>query len=287
MPAFATKLAERWRRRYWRASPMAPSDEGLTPFTVITGGSRGIGKALAVEFANAGHHVIIIARGKERLEAARSEIMEATGARVETLSLDITNGDAVAQIDRRLTKLDGFVDIIVNNAAIGLAGPFSEHDDRSVRYLCDLNVSAPTVLMRHYLPGMLARGRGGVLNIASLGGLVPGPYQAAYYASKAYIISLTEAVAHETAGRGVRISVLAPGPVKTDFHKAMGAGSSYYLKFHGVMSVEKIARSAYRGFVWGQTLNVPGFVHKMNAIALRLLPHTLTVPIVGWLLKRR
>jgi hypothetical protein len=134
---------------------------------------------------------------------------------------------------------------------------------------------------------MLARARGGVLNVASLGGLAPGPYQAAYYASKAYVISLSEAVGYETAGSGVRLSVLAPGPVDTGFHAAMGAEHSFYRQLIFPLSPEATARAAYHGYVLGWRLIVPGLMNKVLAVALRILPHTALLPLIGWLLRPR
>jgi short-subunit dehydrogenase len=141
--------------------------------------------------------------------------------------------------------------------------------------------------MRHVLPDMRARAGGGVLNVASLGGYVPGPHQAAYYASKAYVISLTEAVASEIAGLGVRLTALAPGPVNTGFHEAMGSEFSFYRQLILPLSPEGTANAAYRGYVLGFRLVVPGLFNKFLAIALRILPHRLLLPLIGWLLRPR
>ena len=139
--------------------------------------------------------------------------------------------------------------------------------------------------MHHTLPRLIARGRGGILNVASVGGLVPGPYQAAYYASKAYVISLTEAVGTEIAGLGVRMCVLAPGPVNTGFHQAMGTDFSFYRQLILPLSAQATANAAYRGYVLGCRLVVPGIMNKLLAIALKIIPHALLMSIVGWLLR--
>jgi short-subunit dehydrogenase len=131
---------------------------------------------------------------------------------------------------------------------------------------------------------MVSRARGGVLNVASLGGLVPGPYQAAYYASKAYIVSLTEAVAHEVRGRGVRIAVVAPGPVDTTFHDAMQAESALYRTIVPAIGADAVASSAYRGYQMGRTLIIPGVLPSLSAFAVKILPHAVSVPLVGALL---
>jgi hypothetical protein len=138
--------------------------------------------------------------------------------------------------------------------------------------------------MRHFLPAMRVRGEGGVLNVASLGGYMPGPYQALYYASKSAVISLSEAVAAEVSGTGVRVTVLAPGPSPTGFHAAMGAEGALYRRLLPAMTPERIARSAFRGFMLGRRVIVPGVFNTALAWLVRVLPHPLTVPIVAWLL---
>ena len=153
--------------------------------------------------------------------------------------------------------------------------------------LLDLNVRALTELMRHFLPGMRVRGRGGVLNLASLGGYAPGPYQAVYYASKAYVMSLSEAVAAETAGEGVRISALAPGPVNTGFHRKMGSERAFYRYLVVPASAEGVAAAGYRGFAFGWRVIVPGILNPFMALAMRVMPHRIVIPIIGWLLKPR
>ncbi len=179
------------------------------------------------------------------------------------------------------------VETLVNNAAIGLSGPFAEHDHAETLRLVDLNMRALTDLMRRYLPEMLARAGGGVLNIASLGGALPGPYQAAYYASKAYVISLSEAVAHEIGGRGTRVSVVVPGPVATRFHESMGAQSALYTRVLGCMDADVVARAAYRGYRCRKLLITPGVLTTLNYFAVRVLPHTILTPLMAILLKRR
>jgi short-subunit dehydrogenase len=132
---------------------------------------------------------------------------------------------------------------------------------------------------------MLPRARGSILNVASLGGFVPGPHQAAYYASKSYVLSLTEAVAEEAAGRGVRIAVLAPGPVATGFHRDMGAAEGRYLRVFPVMSAESVARSAVRGLRLGRRVMVPGIAGPAVAYALRVLPRPAIRPLMAALLE--
>lgn len=278
-------LVDLWIGRRAEPRPEAlAAVAGLSPAVVVTGGSRGIGRALADRFARSGRTVMVIAREQEPIEAAASEIARATGVRIVPLALDVTLPDAPARLDAALTEAGLYADVLVNNAGVGLAGAFANQSAARIEHLIALNITAATRLMHHALPPMLARGRGGVLNIGSLGGLVPGPYQAAYYASKAYLVSLTEAVAFEARGRGVRIVVVAPGPVDTRFHRAMQAEDALYRTLLPTLSAEAVAWSAYRGFLLGRTLIVPGLLPSLAAIAVKFLPHTLSVPVVGALL---
>jgi short-subunit dehydrogenase len=282
------RLLDPWIARYARPSQAAlQAVRHLKPVTVVTGASRGIGLALARRFAQAGHDVALVARNAGPLEEAAAEIARDFSVRAFALPLDITPADAPQILNARLAERGAYLDVLVNNAGIGLAGPFAEHGEAEVQHLLDLNVAALTRLMHHALPQMLARAHGGILNVASLGGLAPGPYQAAYYASKAYVISLTEAVGYEIAGSGVRLTVLAPGPVDTGFHAAMGAEHSFYRQLILSLSPEATARAAYRGYLLGCRLVVPGVMNKALAVALRILPHTLILPLIGWLLRPR
>jgi uncharacterized protein len=280
------RILDAWTARYAKPEQAAlDAVAHLKPAVVVTGGSRGIGFQLARRFAKAGHDVALLARTPEPLQQAASAITSEFPVRALAIVIDITGAEAPQLIDARLAEQGFYTDILVNCAGVGLAGRFVAHDVAQVMHLIELNVAALTRLMHHTLPRLIARGRGGILNVASLGGLVPGPYQAAYYASKAYVISLTEAVGTEIAGLGVRLSALAPGPVNTGFHQAMGADFSFYRQLILPLSAQGTANAAYRGYVLGCRLIVPGIMNKLLAIALKIIPHALLLPIVGWLLR--
>lgn len=256
------------------------------PVTVVTGGTEGIGLELAREFARNGHDLVLVARTVRNLERAAEQLAATCSVTVHAVAADLATQEGRDALARAVEQNGMWVEYLVNNAGVGHAGPFADADPARLLGIIDLNVLAVTELTRRFLPGMLARRRGGVLNVGSLAGFAPGPYQQAYYASKAYVISLTQAIAHETRGTGVRISVLTPGPVATDFHARMGSERAYYLAF-GMMQPETVARIAYANFMCRQTIIVPGIPNMLNHMLLRLMPRVLLVPFMSLLLKQR
>jgi short-subunit dehydrogenase len=274
-----------WHRRWARPDAAAlAAVRGRTPATIVTGGSQGIGKALAGRFAEAGDTIVLVARRRELLEAAARDIRPRGEKEVFICPLDVTAPDCPAQLEAFLASNGLYANVLINNAAMGLGGPFCRQKAEDISDLVALNVAAATRLMRHVLPAMRARAQGGVLNVASVGGYVPGPNQAAYYASKAYILSLSEAVASEISGEGVRVCALAPGPVETRFHARMGANDALYRWIIPAQSPERVARAAWRGFEFWRRVTIPGLFPPVLAIVLRILPHFFTVPIVKCLL---
>ena len=255
--------------------------------TLITGASQGIGRALAIEFAQTGNNLFLISRDKSALDELCRKLSDQHGIIAHSLDIDLASKDGRRKIAPALNDANMFVENLVNNAGIGLCAPFAEQSQAELDHLINLNLSALTELSRAFLPQMLERNKGGILNIASLGGLLPGPYQAAYYASKAYVVSLTEALAQETASSSVRISVVIPGPVDTGFHRKMNAGNALYLRLFPVLSAERVARSAMRGYNWRRTVIAPGLFNTLSWLTLPLIPHWLSNPVMAWLLRPR
>lgn len=279
--------ADRWVKR--RARPEAAAlaaVAGFQPAVVITGGSRGIGLALARRFSEAAsHRVVLVARGADDLAAAALELAGTFGLPPHVIAVDIRDPAAFDTIQASLKAERLYLDILVNNAGVGLAGAFEAADRDALSAMIDLNVVSLARLSRHVLPELLDRGRGGLLNISSLGGLVPGPNQAAYYASKAFVVSLTEAIAHETRGRGVRVAVVVPGPVDTGFHAAMGASGALYRRLFPARSPQSVAEAAFRGYVLGRTVIAPGVLETAAQYAVRIVPHWVSSRILEFLLR--
>lgn len=261
----------------------------LRPFTVVTGGSDGIGLAIAQRLAAKGHHLLLVARTEQPLRAAADALRNQGDGQVQvlTLALDVTAPDAPQRIEAALADAGAYADLLVNNAGMGLSGTFADQPAADLEALLALNITALTRLTRHFAPAMRARRRGGFLNVASLAGYVPGPYQAAYYASKAYAVSLSESLAAELRPDGVRVTVLAPGPVATRFHAKMNAEHSLYRRLLPAPSPAYVAWWAVTGYTLGLRLVVPGVLSLISFVALRFMPHRLVIPVVGTLLKPR
>lgn len=255
--------------------------------TVVTGASKGLGLRLAIAFAAAGNPVMLVARHADALAEAAKELERATGAAPMTVAADLSEPDGPQRIDAALAGNGAYCDVLINNAGIGLSGAFSEHARDDVLRLVDLNVRCATDLMSRYLPGMLERGRGGIVNVASIAGYMPGPQQAAYYASKGYLISLTEAVGHECRGQGVRMCVVAPGAFDSGFHQSMGADRAYYALSARLTSADYVARAAFRGYRLGRRVIVPGLHFRAISLLVRVVPHPVLLPILDWILKPR
>jgi len=261
--------------------------EPARPATVITGATQGVGKALAHEFAGGGHVLLLVARSEWELAETAKAISESYDVEVKVATADLSTPEGCASIEQALEHHGLYADMFVNNAGMMSAGFFQDQDPAKLRTIVDLNARAVVDLTRRFLPGMLARGRGGILNVASMEGFMPVPYQATYAASKALVLSLTQSLAYETMGTGVRVSVLAPGAVLTEMHAKAGAENSRYVQLFPVMSAEDVARIAYRKFMRGRTTIVPGLFNRIGLFFRRFTPNFLLVPGMGWLFRVR
>jgi hypothetical protein len=262
------------------------SEKMLRPAVVVTGASMGIGRALALEAASEGPPLLLVARSAEALAALAGEIAS-RGGEAHPLPLDVTRPDAPAAIEARLAELGLFCDVLVNNAGIGQVGRAVDIPAGRQMEAVDLNVAAATRLALHVLPGMIARRRGGVLNVGSVAGFMPGPGMAVYYASKAYLRSLSEALWEESRRFGVVVSCLAPGPVETAFLDKAGARSSALFGGGFSMDAAACARIGWAGFRAGKRMIVPGWRSRVAVAAAGLTPRPLLLWTVRRLQKRR
>jgi short-subunit dehydrogenase len=257
------------------------------PAVVITGATQGIGRALAEEFARNGHTLLLVARDEKALDRTAREVAARHGVRVEITAQDLSTADGCAGIEQALERCGLYADMLVNNAGTMTAGFLQDADREQMLAQVDLNVRALLDLTLRLLPGMVARGKGRVLNVASVEGFMPVPYQAAYAATKAFVLSLSRALGYELSGSGVRVSVLAPGATDTRIHARGGSQHAYYVSLFPVMTPEDVARTAYRQFQRGKAVIVPGWLNRFYAVSQRFVHPALLLPLVGWLFRVR
>ena len=257
------------------------------PAVVITGGTGGIGRALAEQFARDGHNLVLVARDKAKLDRTAAELSSAYAVEVKVTAQDLTTTEGCAGVEQAVRGFGFYADVLVNNAGVMASGFFQDADLAAMRRMIDLDVRAVVDLTSRFLPGMLARGGGGVLNIASMMGYMPVPYEAAYAASKAFVLSFSKALAYETMGTGVTISVVAPGVVSTALHAKAGGLNSRYLLWFPAWTPEQVAKLAYRRFKRGWSVTLPGIGNKLGALARRFAPDFALVPLMGWFFRVR
>jgi len=249
------------------------------PVTLITGASAGIGTALAHEFARHGHELVLIARREQALNALADAVAATGAARPTVLRMDVARIDAARDIGEALARRGLEPEIVVNNAGFGLLGYADSLPRADQLAMIDLNVRALTDLSLAFVDS-LERRRGGILNVASIAGFLPGPGMAVYYASKAYVISFTEALHHELKPRGIRVTVLCPGPVPTEFQSRAGMGERTFPPLL-TRSPVRVARDGYRGLKEGRRIVVPGSANKVAAAFARLMPHGIALDVAA------
>lgn len=254
---------------------------------LITGASGGIGYELARQFAQGGYDLVLVARGVDGLKHVADELRAQWNTAVHIAPFDLALPGAADELFQHTQRNGLTVDVLVNNAGFGTHGYFHEIEPKETLDLLNLNITALTQLTRLYLTGMVERDRGGVLNVASTAAFQPGPFMATYYASKAYVLSFTEAVAEEVSGTRVTVSVLCPGPTGTEFQRRAGiTGTIMGAKGLLMMSAERVARIAYRQFRSGKRVIIPGLANKSGAVVAPRVPRALVLPIVKRLQKR-
>lgn len=260
---------------------------------LVTGASSGIGSAVARELAGRGHGLVLVARRKNLLDELAAELTAEHGVRAEALTCDLAKAPSRERLPKRIALLGLDVEILVNNAGFATGGPFHESDPTRELEQVRVLVEAVVGLSSAFLPGMVERGRGAVLNVASTAGMQPLPYSAGYSAAKAYVLAFSQALHHELRGRGVTVTALAPGPVATDFWEIAGwevsSGQSFEkaVPRQAWVTAEQTAQAGVNGLASGHRVVVPGLPVRTAMLAARFVPHALKLPTVEWMMRPR
>ncbi|MFL5260219.1 MAG: SDR family NAD(P)-dependent oxidoreductase [Hyphomicrobiales bacterium] len=247
---------------------------------LITGASGGIGEAFAHAVAADGHGLAIAARSEAELSRVREAIETKYRVPVAAFSLDLVERGACDALAEALAERALVPDILINNAGFGLIGKAARLSRQAQLEMIDLNVRALTDLTLRYLPDMIARRTGGVVNVASIAAFMPGPQMAVYFATKAFVLSFTEALAEEARSTGVTVTSVCPGPVETGFQARAGMKRARALSRINPMSAEEVARAGWAGFKSGKRTVVPGLLNKITAYSTRGAPRRLLLPIL-------
>jgi uncharacterized protein len=247
---------------------------------LVTGASAGIGEAIARELASRGHGVALVARREERLRTLAGELTERHGVRAEAIAADLGDPAARARLADQVAGLGLEVEILVNNAGFGCSGNLVDSDPERLVAMLRVNCEALLDLQARYLPGMVERGGGAVINVASTSAFQPIPGTAAYAATKAFVLSLSEAVREELKGTGVTLTAVCPGPVKTEFTRAAGIEHTEE-QLPGIFwtASEAVAKAAVDGAESGKRVVVPGLLNRAGALTGQHTPRMLALPI--------
>lgn len=250
-------------------------------YVLITGASEGLGLEFARIFSREGYPLVLVARNGERLKSIASELKAAHQIDVRTISKDLSvTGSAealVAELDDQKIPIE----ILVNNAGFGVHGLFSSADWNDTHAMLNLNMITLTHLTRLILPEMLKRNRGRIMNVASTAAFQPGPFMACYFATKAYVLFFSEALAEELSNTGVTVTAFCPGPTKTEFQKR--SKTEHIRENSFAMDATPTAEAAYRGLIKGKRLVIPGFTNRLLAVLVPLFPRRLVIRVTRYL----
>lgn len=250
------------------------------PTALITGASGGIGLELAEVFAAKGHDLVLVARTATKLEEVAKALREKHGAKVDVVASDLSEQGAAARLAKSLDERGLVVDVLVNNAGYAQYGAFTQTDADAESRMMQLNMVALTELTKQLLPKMSERGRGRILNVASTAAFMPGPLMAVYYATKAYVLSFSEALAEELRGSGISVTALCPGPTRTGFQDRANMQESKLVRGKEIMDAATVARAGYEGLMRGEPLVIPGVMNRLQAATPRFLPRSWIPKIV-------
>ena len=249
---------------------------GGTGRTLITGSSTGIGAALAEVCAAHGHDLILVARNREKLQSRATELEQKFKVKVAWFTEDLADPGGPARLQRTVSAEGLDVDNLVNNAGVGLYGQFVGTDLDAELKMIQLNVTSVVELTKRFLPAMVQKQRGRILNVASTAAFVPGPWMSIYYATKAFVLSFSEAINYELGPKGISVTTLCPGPTESEFKVRAGSQRSRLFEAF-VMDAPTVARVGYDGMMKGKAVVIPGLRNKLIPIAARLGPRSLVV----------
>jgi hypothetical protein len=247
----------------------------LNKVALITGASAGLGVEFARQLSKRGHALVLVARRKERLEKLAKELGNA-----RAVAIDLSKASAAQKLIADLEANGEEVDLLVNNAGFGLIGRFAELDAKRLRQMIDLNVGVLTDLCRAVAPGMIERKSGGIINVASTAAFQPGPKMAVYFATKAFVLSLSEALHEELKPHGVKVSCLCPGPTRTEFGEVAGFGGNGMFD-HVAMGPVEVVEAGLKGLDKNHAVVVPGWMNKVTAASNRFAPRSVVRKIAG------
>ncbi len=257
-----------------------PGEMGRGRVALITGETSGIGLELANLLARDRHDLVLVARNADRLDAVAADLRERFGGQVTTIVKDLAQPTAVEEIVVHLRRGRTAVHVLVNNAGYATYGPFAETNLQDELAMMRVNMLAVTHLTRLLLPEMLERRDGKILNLASTAAFQPGPLMAVYYATKAYVLSFSQAVAEEVRGSGVTITALCPGPTATGFQKRAAMDATRVFSGRKIMDAATVAEAGYAGMLRGKAVVIPGRRNRVLAEANRLLPRAFVTRVV-------
>jgi uncharacterized protein len=252
---------------------------------LITGASAGLGREFARLAARDGHDVILVARRRDRLQELAKELEAAHGITSTIMDADLADRETPRAIVERLQSAGLVVDFLINNAGFGSHGPFVDADFARQAEMVEVNIRALIELCHRVLPGMIARKSGRILNVASLAGFVPGPYMATYYASKAFVLSFSEALATELRGTGVTVTASCPGPTATEFGAVAKSDRTALFRASSA-NAARVALHGYQAMLAGKTVAIPGLANRLVAQLVRVGPRAAIRSVIARMNKK-
>jgi short-subunit dehydrogenase len=249
-------------------------------YALITGASGGIGFDLAKLLAKDKHNLVLIARSEDKLKEIKSSFEKDHGINILIITVDLSVPESASKVFDELEKQDIHIDILINNAGFGDFGIFAECDWQKQEQMINLNILALTKLTRLFLPAMIKLGNGRIMNVASTAAFQPGPLMSVYYATKAFVLSFTYAIANEIKGTGVKITALCPGPTDTGFVSAASLEGSKLFKTFKPKTSSDVALFGYKRMMKGKLLAIPGAMNKLMVWSIRFTPRKLITFVV-------